>query len=201
MITYTLVTDGASDECLVPIIDWTIASNFPKLAYAGSIATDLPALRHGLAVRVKAAIQMFPCDIVFVHRDAEGQAPAARYREIVDATEAIAIKSVGIVPVRMMEAWLLHSEAAIRKAAGNPNGATPLQIPNINVVENLPDPKQSLLTALTVASNLGARRRAGFNAHARRRRVAECIEDFAHLRQLPAFMRFEEDLRNALSPT
>lgn len=195
MLTYTLVADGTSDECLVPILDWTIATNFPSLAFAGGIATDLPSHRYGLEVRVRAAVQMFPCNLLFVHRDSEGQPADTRYEEIAAATRAVNVKFIAVVPIRMMEAWLLSSDSAIRRAAGNPNGRVAITIPNANLIERLPNPKEMLLSALREAANLGARRRASFDVHARRRRVAECIDDFSYLRQLAAFVRFENELK------
>jgi hypothetical protein len=39
---------------------------------------------------------------------------------------------VCVVPVRMMEAWLLIDEMAIRRVAGNPNGRIPIELPVLN---------------------------------------------------------------------
>lgn len=195
MISYTLVSDGSSDQALIPIIDWTITANFPEIAFAGVAATNLPPPSRGLAARLMAAQRMFPCNLLFVHRDTEGRTANERYAEIDLATARLDTRSVSIVPIRMTEAWLLTSESAIRKAAGNPNGRHRLNLPRMGSLETLADPKAILLNALTDAANLGARRRASFDAHAKRRRVAECVDDFSPLRQLVAYNRFESDIR------
>lgn len=199
MLTYTLVADGSSDEVLIPIIDWTINQNFPDLAYAGMLATDLPSPRHGLAARAAAAVKMFPCDVLVIHRDSEGQALHQRYEEILKATGNLSAPSVPMVPVRMTEAWLLISAEAIRRAAGNPAGTRNLLLPSLQKIEATPDPKNVLFDALMAAADLGARRRAGFNAHAKRRRVAECIGDFSRLRSLNSFKEFEQAMRTGIN--
>ncbi len=198
MIRYTLVADGSSDQALLPIIDYTISQNFPELIFSGVAASGLPAPRYGLAVRLQAAMKMFPCELLFVHRDSEAQQPENRFQEIAEACQNIQLKVIPVVPVRMTEAWLLVSEAAIRKAAGNPAGRNRLQIPSLRRIEATTEPKEILFSALVEAANLGARKRANFDVNAKRRRVAECMEDPSILRQLPSYRRFETDLKEAL---
>jgi len=107
---------------------------------------------------------------------------------------------VKIVPVRMTEAWLLHDEAAIRSAAGNPNGTVPLDLPRGSRAEQEIDPKARLHEAILAASGLAGRRRARLKSRVRdrSRRVADLIENYEPLRRLRAFQAFEEDLRDAL---
>ena len=52
------------------------------------------------------------------------------------------VRVVCVVPVRMQEAWLLIDEAALRRAAGDPNGTQPLAMPDVQRLEELADPKQ-----------------------------------------------------------
>lgn len=199
MIRYTLVADGSSDQALLPIIDRTISQNFPSLAFAGTAATSLPALKYGLEVRIQAAIKMFPCEIVFIHRDSEAQPSDNRFEEIALACRKIEIRWVPIVPIRMTEAWLLISDTAIRRAAGNPGGKHGLNVPTIRGIEGVVNPKDALFAALVEAANLGARRRASFDANSKRRRVAECIENYSDLRKLSSYQRFEDDVRTAFA--
>ena len=91
-----------------------------------------------------------------------------------------------------MEAWLLFDAAAIRRAAGNPNGDTPLDLPELSRVEGLPNPKDILHTLLREASGLRGRRLKNLRVPVRR--VADLIEDFAPLRRLSAFQRLEQDV-------
>jgi hypothetical protein len=84
----------------------------------------------------------------------------------------------------MTEAWFLFEEAAIRMAAGNPNGTNQLQLPSIRRVEALPDPKSVLRAALLDASGLPSRRLGKFRVPQAFQRLAELIEDYRTLRAL-----------------
>lgn len=199
MLTYTLIADGSSDECLIPIIDWILGELFPELEFSGSFATDLPALRHGLALRARAAIKTFPCDILLIHRDSESILLEERIQEITQIAPGLSKPIVPLVPIKMTEAWLIISEDAIRKAAGNPNGNAVVNLPNTMRIEADPNPKETLFKALRDAANLGARQMAKFNVHDRRRRVAECITDYSDLRKLRSFKAFESSLVNCVT--
>lgn len=198
MIRATLLTDGSSDRVLIPMLEWLVGELTTSLL---SIQwANLGALRHppkGLVDRVAEALRLYPCDILFVHRDAEGQPSEWRHREIATAVPG-AQKSVAIVPVRMQEAWLLHDEAALRKAAGRPSGTEPLNLPPLARVESIVDPKGMLQIALLAAAALSGRRRQAFNAGIAAHRLATLIEDWAPLRQLTAFRQLEDDTRDAL---
>ncbi len=142
---------------------------------------------------------MFPCDLLFIHRDAEGEIPDIRYEEINNAVISFAEQyektpHVCVVPVRMTEAWLLFDIKAIRRAAGNPNGAMELNLPPLKEVENVHNPKDILFNAFQTASGLNKRRLKKLNKARCRLRLAELIQDFSPLRVLPAFQRLEEDI-------
>ncbi len=152
---------------------------------------------------MSTAIVDYPCELLFVHRDAEGQGLEARITEIGDAAAAAGIQDyVPIVPVRMTEAWLLLDEQAIRQAADNPNGTVPLPLAP-GLPEQLSDPKWVLRECLIVASEKKGRRLAKFRRDMSRRmqRVATFIDDFSPLRSLSAFIRFEQDTLDALHKT
>jgi len=138
------------------------------------------------------------------YRDCETQGVATRQNEIRIALDEVfglsgePIPAVCVVPRRMTEAWLLISERAIRLAAGNPNGRTPLPMPVLNRLEDLPDPKEALFTLLRTASELHGRRLRSLRVRGLIYRLVEVIDDFSPLRNLPAFVAFEEQLNNAL---
>jgi hypothetical protein len=138
-----------------------------------------------------------------IHRDAENEPLERRISEIEEAAAAArqAVTHVCVVPVRMVEAWLLHDESAIRRAAGNPNGTRPLDLPEVNRVEELADPKKHLERALldAVADRGRRRQRAKREFGERRRRVAELVTSYSPLRQLEAFASFERRLVEALT--
>ena len=204
-LTYTMLGDGASDEVLLRHLAWLIEQNLnPEISTRPQWA-DLRACRKkpsGLALRIHAALALYPCDLLFVHRDAETQRPQDRYDEIHRAIEQSGSQPpsvVCVVPVRMQEAWLLFDETAIRKAAGNPNGKVKLSLPPPSTVEAVPDPKAVLHARLRMASELTGRRLRKFSDGQAARRVAEYINDFSPLRQLQAFRRLEEDVRQLLA--
>jgi hypothetical protein len=152
-----------------------------------------------LAAKMRRSLELFPCELLFIHRDAENQQPLSRTREIRDAMNEMsgAISPppyVCIIPVRMMEAWMLIDEMAIRRAAGNSTGRMSLDLPRIASLENIPDPKDTLYNLLRQASGLNARRRKAFPVAHHSARVAEFINDYEPLRQLPAFQTLEADI-------
>jgi hypothetical protein len=109
---------------------------------------------------------------------------------------------VAVVPIRMQEAWMLHDEAALRRAAGRPSGRESLNLPKISAVETLPDPKKILHDALKTASGKHGRRSDEFKPHKAAHDLAQRISDndnWSPLLQLSAFQRLEQDTRAALA--
>lgn len=202
-VRYTLVADGPSDAALKPILDWLLKVDPRVTEIDGQFAhpTMLPPARAGLIARTKAARQGFPADIMFVHRDAEREPHAVRLREITQALNGNSTIGdfVPIIPVRMTEAWLLSDEAAIRRAADNPNGRMPLELPRIHDLEAIVDPKEELYRALGTACGLRGRQLSKFRAYERVARVADLTMDFSPLRQLNAFRHLEGCVQSLLT--
>src|SRR4051794_31073631 len=177
----TLIGDGASDERLLPILVWLLRQHASATAIQAAWA-DLSRLRRpprGLSERIRGARDFYPCDILFVHRDAEGQPGHLRVQEVSAAADSIdgVAPVIPVVPVRMTEAWLLINEQAIRLAAGNPHGSVQLDLPRCRDLEGVPDPKAVLNRLLIDASELTGRRRKKFDVRHAGRLVAEFIED------------------------
>lgn len=202
---FTLIADGSSDRALIPILKW--------LLWEVGIRTDLIAqwadLRHlrnpplTLRGKIEAAVELYPCDLLFVHRDAEDQ-PAHLRRDEIDAImQAVdplrhRKPHVCVVPVRMQEAWLLIDESAIRNAAANPNGTTQLELPAVADIEAIADPKERLFALIKSATGLNRRRLAKFSLPQARLRVSELIQDYSSLRGLSAFQDLEQSLRDVV---
>ena len=198
ILRYTLVADGSSDQVLMHVIDWLIACHRPELTVAGSFARDLGKVGGRLADRLPAVLRLFPCDMLFVHRDTEGGTLAERVREIDAAVRPLHSHWVPVVPARMTEAWLLSDVAAIRAAAGNKHGRARLDLPSRREWETLADPKQLLLDALVIASEKTRRAQTRFAPHKARALVAALTADFSPLRGLAAFDALEASLLNVL---
>ncbi len=203
-LRFTLLGDGPSDACLLRHVRWLVEQYASDKLVLQAAWADLAFFRDkpcGLAQRIQAALELYPCDLLFVHRDAEKEQAERRYAEIGEAI--LALKDapaawVGVVPVRMTEAWLLIDEPAIRSAAGNPRGADDLPLPPVSSLEDVPDPKALLYDRLRKASGLGGRRLHKFRVQQAVRRVADYIDDFSPCRRLPAFTRLENDIQAVL---
>jgi len=200
-IHYTLISDGSSDRALLPILTWVLREK-GKISRIQPEWADLSRLHsppQTLRDRIIISIDLYPCDLLFVHRDAEKEDPEKRYEEICSALNEASengfrTPAVCVVPVKMTEAWLLIDEPSIRRAAGNPNGKEPLNFPDLSKIEQIPDPKERLFEILRIASGLSGRRLKTFNSYAARIRITELIEDFSPLNKLKAFQRLEESI-------
>lgn len=159
----------------------------------------------GLAERIRSSLELYPCNLLFVHRDAERAPYALRKREILEAAReaagqlSVTPPVVCVVPVRMLEAWLLWDESAIRRAAGNPRGSESLGLPELGDLERLPGPKTLLHDALRQASGLSSRRRRRIRVAAWVHRIPEYIDDFSPLRALPAFRALETEVGSVIA--
>ena len=204
---FTLLSDGSSDRALLPLLTWLLIENHVERPIQRQWA-DLSRIRirpRTLSERINVCLQLYPCDLLFVHRDAENVEISRRSMEITRAVRDLNAAQVEIpalvevIPVRMLEAWLLFSEPAIRAAAANSNGNMPIDLPPLRRLEQIPDPKHELHTLLRSASGLRGRRLNSFPVYERAIQVADHISDFSPLRVLPAFQRMEVLLQHALS--
>lgn len=202
-LRYTLLSDGSSDQALIPILTWALRQQGLRIPIQDQWAnlSRIPKLdrRLQLSERIELSLELYPCDLLFVHRDAEKETYGTRLTEISRALESTSTVDpevvIAVIPVRMQEAWLLFDEMAIRLAAGNPNGQEPLEFQPLVNFEGLPDPKDVLHDLLRKASGLSGRRLKKFSASKAARRVAEFIDDFTPLRQLSAFNAFESEVK------
>lgn len=199
-IRYTLVSDGSSDKALIPVLNWLLQTHLNNYAIQSEWA-DLrrldKSLRDTFKKRIELSVELYPCDLLFIHRDAEKDSHQSRVNEIhaaVNSVDSLWIPAVCVVPVPMTEAWLLFDVVALRKAASNPNGTTILQLPDIKRLEDLPDPKQMLYQLLRQASELPSKRLRRFRESECTHRVAEFIDDFSPLRALSAFRALESEV-------
>ena len=200
-LSYTLMADGSSDRALLPILTWLLRQSCGAIPIQPEFADlrRLPRPPEELSERINQSVELYPCDLLFVHRDAESAPIEEREAEIRKALEESLVEDsvpvVCVVPVRMQEAWLLIDEAALRKAAGNPNGTQPLAMPDVQRLEELADPKQLIRDLLSQASGLQGRRLKRFNWRSSVHRVAEIIDDFSALYGLAAFQRLAAEVK------
>jgi hypothetical protein len=205
-LRFTLLSDGASDQALLPILIWSLRRHgVTAIEPQWADTRRVPNPPRTPGPRIRLCLSLYPCELLFIHRDAEGAPLTARREEIAQACGALIDCAVppwvAVVPVRMMEAWLLNNENAIREAAGNPRGRRELNLPTGREIEGVADPKALLHRAIVEASGLGHRRRRSLNPRQLVYRVAELIDDFAPLDRLPAFVRFNTELRGIVEQT
>lgn len=192
----TLVTDGTSDAVLVPILQWLMSQVTAEFEIRWADPRGFRERPRNLTEKLSAALREYPCQLLFVHRDAERQDPQLRYEEIATSNRT-GCRHVCVVPVRMQEAWLLHDEAALRQAADRPSGTEDLGLP-ADRWDRLPDPKGTLHQALRAANGATRRRARRFRPRRAAHRLANLITDWAPLRTLEAFVQLESDTRAAL---
>ncbi len=114
-----LITDGPSDAALAPVIEWTLGQHL-----TGAVAQvewvdlrQLPVRPSTLADRILKTAELLDCEVLFVHRDAENQAPDQRYEEIAQAVE---FNRLAAIYLEDDEEWLnkviLQKERIIRSS-------------------------------------------------------------------------------------
>ncbi len=207
LLRFTLVSDGSAERALLPVLEWLLSRSGVQSKVRGEWADPqrLPRKTGTLADKIILSLDLFPCELLFVHRDAEKDEPESRVEEInaaVDEARKVLTEVpplVCVVPVRMLEAWFLFDESAIRKAAGNTTGKKPLDLPPLARVEGLPNPKERLLGLLRDASGLRGRRLRKFRAGKKFHLIPENTRDFSPLFDLPGFEKLYADIRTAVN--
>lgn len=199
-ISFTLISEGSSDRALIPHLTWLLEQNGVGILY--SEWADLSYVREkpkNLAEKIRVSFKLYPCDVLFIHRDTDQESIESRKNEIITAIyEAFDVLPfyVCVIPVRMLEAWLLFDTKAIRRAVGNPNGNVELNLPKLNRIEQILDPKQLLNEKLKEASELSGRHLKRLNISHSVSQISQYIEDFSPLRELNAFVTLENDIKS-----
>jgi hypothetical protein len=204
---FTLIADGRTDDALIPILTWLlrdlgINSPEPQLPILGNLRNPPKNLQDKIAI----ALDLFPCDILFIHRDAESdETPIETRTKEIRKAEKLIKKSlppiVCVIPIRMIESWLLFNEDAIRTVVGNPSGRQDLNLPKISEIEKIADPKEKLEKLLIDAgfpNKRGKRVNIPSNYCVRIAEEIEGSERFERLRNLSAFQELEKELKITL---
>jgi hypothetical protein len=203
-IKYTLIADGGSDKVLMRVIKWLLDDLYPKIPNEGVFADFRKAKLPPETIKEKVAKsqEYYPFDVLFYHRDAEKRDRSmleTRTNEVkTELSTDILEKTIFVIPIKMMETWLLIDENAIKKAAGNRNYKEKITLPSIKKLEKESNPKILLHSLLRNVSNLKGRNLKKFNVHQAVHLVAENIENFNILRKLDAFKAFEKELKTVM---
>ncbi|MET8056419.1 hypothetical protein [Streptomyces microflavus] len=194
------IGEGSSDNGLVPHIE-SIAVR--KGLDVSVTVPDFGLLRlptgHSVPDKLRAARSLGGSyDLAVVQRDADRGPAQDRKDEIEKAVDAEwpGLRHVAVVPVRMLEAWLLLDEVCLRQVAENPRGRVGLDLPKGVAAENIADPKQLLKESLARASEYKGRRLAQFQKRfsQHRLRMLELLDPEGPVTCLPSWRAFVEDL-------
>jgi hypothetical protein len=126
-LKYTLIADGSSDKTLLSIIKWSLDDLYPKIPNEGSFADfrNIPNPPKSIKDKVKIALEYYPFDVLFIHRDAENTNIRTINQRVAEITKELQNDLLGkiicVIPIKMMETWLLFDKKAIKRAAGNRN--------------------------------------------------------------------------------
>lgn len=202
-LTATLIRDGKSDTgMLTPIISWLFndlyddiilemqSEDFKNVAYEIKVGDILEKIKY-------VGKEINP-DIIFVHRDSEKQGYDARLAEIEDKIKNSNFydKIVRVIPIRMTEAWLLTDARAICIASGIKDKKKFKQVqdklPKIGKIEEVSHPKMAIQDIIRELKKDKSSRNRGLPPMAL---IADNTENFAALRNLSAFKKFEEEVK------
>ena len=83
-LRYTLLTDGSSDRALLHILTWLLRSHLVEYVIQPEWADlrRLPIRPKNLSEKIKQSLDLYPCNLLFVHRDAEKEPRENRVSEI-----------------------------------------------------------------------------------------------------------------------
>ena len=148
--------------------------------------------------------------ILFVHADADHPTAEKAYRERIEpgieriqkaakAGEDVCQTLTPVIPIQMLEAWMLTDPDALRSVIGTNIEPGKLNIPlTPSAIEGLADPKQQLTEIIRTAYAKRPRRRRKFNLSEFYQPLASQI-NLKKLAQLPAYQQFVKDITQVLT--
>ncbi|NWB51262.1 MULTISPECIES: hypothetical protein [Pseudomonas] len=201
-VRFILVGEGSSDLRLVEHIEnLLIQEGFSEVS---GETPDLGMFKTpvGRSVREKlvAILKYYPhADLIFVHRDADNVGVSVREQEISSAANGLieSDKVIPVVPVTMLETWLLADIEEVKRVAGNPSYRGSLDcVPPPRRLESVRDSKQLLLTALCEASETQGARLTKFKKRfsEMRARLTLGLDPEGPVRQLDSYQNFRRQI-------
>lgn len=167
-IRFVLTGEGSSDLRLVEHIQTIlIGEGFSEVSgEVPDLGMFSPPVGRSVREKLQALVRYYPhADVIFVHRDADNVGADIREQEIAEASDGVVPLSrvVPVIPVTMLETWLLADVDAIKLVAGNSSFRGALNsVPAMRRLESTRDTKQLLMDALCEASETQGARLAKF---------------------------------------
>lgn len=199
-ISFLLAGEGSSDLRLVGHIeDILICEGFSEVSgEAPDLGLFPKAVGRTVKDKLSVLVQAFPnTDVIFMHRDADGAGAEVRVEEILRAGDGIfeRNKIIPVVPVTMLETWLLADIDAIKRIAGGSGLGARLNChPGVGRLEGVRDAKGLLLSALCEASQAQGGRLKKFKRRfsEMRARLAQDLDPEGPVNQLRSYTDFRK---------
>ncbi|MFI6293941.1 hypothetical protein ACIBEJ_20305 [Nonomuraea sp. NPDC050790] len=196
--------EGSSDSGITAHIRRIALEDGHEVAITDPMVERLPPSRQKtIKSKLEAITELGGrYELVVVHRDADRDGRESRLHEIEGAVTAVmpSVSFVGVIPIRMTEAWLMLDEHNLRIVAGNPNGKMNLGLPKPKAVESIPDPKAVLAEKLALASGLSGRKLDKFKKRfpEHRRQLLDRIDPTGPICGVSSWQDFNQDMRSGL---
>lgn len=202
-IKFILAGEGSSDLRLVEHIETILVEEgFSEVSgEAPDLGMFVPPVGRSVRDKLLALVKYYPtADLIFIHRDADNVGAAVREKEIVEAGKGFVDmdKVLSIIPVTMLETWLLADVEAIKLVAGNSSYRGPLNcIPSVRKLELARDTKQILMDALCEVSEAQGARLAKFKKRfsEMRARLTVDLDPNGPVQELSSYQNFRSKVR------
>jgi hypothetical protein len=77
-----LISDGSSDRALMPAIKWSLQELGASCQVEWADNSVLPSIAAGLAARIRAAVHLYPADLLIVQFESELEGALAGVRGV-----------------------------------------------------------------------------------------------------------------------
>lgn len=204
-INFLLTGEGVSDLRLTEHIeDLLILEGFSEVSgEAPDLTMFSPTPGRTVHQKISALLRHYPnTDLIFVHRDSDGEPINDRELEIYRAAQLLNIENtvIPLIPVRSLEAWLLADENLIKEVAGNRTYRSPIKcLPKIKSIENLADPKNTLVNVLCEVSEAQGAKLRQFKSRfgEMRARLTFGLSCDGPVKNLPSYVEFRRKVNIA----
>ncbi|WP_157741981.1 hypothetical protein [Pseudomonas sp. NS1(2017)] len=159
-----------------------------------------PPIGRSVKDKLVALVKHYPhADVIFVHRDADNVGSDIRETEIFQAAQGVVEfnRIISVIPVTMLETWLLADLNAIKRVAGNAAYRGDIGcIPATRRLEAARDTKQILMDALCEASGTQGARLSKFKKRfaEMRARLTVDLDANGPVRDLPSYQAFRQKI-------
>lgn len=211
IVTVGFVTEGTTD---VRFLGSVIRRTFDELTWECGQATEvylstaLDVPKQGLTFSdyVLAAAKVAEVDklmVLCVHTDADDVTDTTAlihrigpaFTKVQTSADAVCENLVAIVPVQMIEAWMLADIDALKTEIGTDK--TDAQLGLTRLPESIADPKETINEAIRLAFDHRSRRSRNQVSIGELYEPMGVTADLAKLSTLPSYQRFREAVRDA----